>query len=313
MNKLVIKGTILGLSLDQVLNDFSMFVSTSLIVMENWEDHIFDFSKQFRNPLPDIAKKRYGETRQAIVALSNDIHFLSICYHQFKHAQHDTSINNRLKALYFTNLTESYFTNLRTIYDRLAHFPRIVLTDEYLSKRSPNPDSFNDLVSFCKNSEVAPKAFPESLRDTIIVMDANLQAIRKIRDAIIHDGKEPVITFENDGAVTIKIPGKIGQFNSENLLPDILHLGENPYPLFDYLKSMTISTFEDMELLGNVLMELYYNKMVEKKQFHIFGLTGYCMEDFMRFLFPKNNKDYLDYYKSLMLKETIEEVKDADG
>src|SRR4051812_42286321 len=105
MSSFIIKGTIMGLSKEQFVNDLSFFVSTLHTVMENWSHHHFTGSGEFITESERHIRKSYGEVRQAIIALDNDIHFLSVCYHQMQHSEKDTSLESGIKMLYFTNLT----------------------------------------------------------------------------------------------------------------------------------------------------------------------------------------------------------------
>jgi hypothetical protein len=214
-----------------------------------------------------------------------------------KHTHEDASLNSRMKSLYFTNLIESYFTNLRSVYDWLEQFSRIFLDDCVLERRKMTPESFESLVHLFDDNKEGLKVHPEDFIKVVKYMNENLQVVRKIRNAIIHDGKEPVISFEKDGQVTIMIPGKIGNVNSGNMLPDILDLGEAPFPLYDYIREVTLRLFSDMEHYGSVIGNLYIEQKQRKQPFDLFGLTGYCMQGFMEFLYPSNEKEHLSRYK----------------
>lgn len=146
MNKLVIKGTVMGLSQEQVYNDFEFLVSTLHIVMENWVSHTFQPNGEFKAELPQHMKRSYGEIRQALIAMETDFHFLSVCLHQMKFFESEQNLNRSFRGLYFTNQVESYFTTLRSIYDRIATFLRILLTEDELKSDALNKDSFNALV-----------------------------------------------------------------------------------------------------------------------------------------------------------------------
>ncbi|MGZ3751907.1 MAG: hypothetical protein ACXVJD_03110 [Mucilaginibacter sp.] len=311
-NQLVIKGTILGLTYEQWVKDMSMFVSTSLMVIENWASVTFNFAQEFRLEHSEHARKRLGETRQALIALSNDIHTLANCYQLFQQSARDGEINNRLRALNYASHAETYFSNIRSIYDHLATFPRIILADKHLKSRAACPDSMNDLIKFCNREPLPTDVYPEEVINVIKLMASNLENIRVIRNAIQHNGKEPVISFEADGRPTIKIPAKIGNFTSPNMLPDILDLKDKPYPLFDYLREMTLRLLDDMECLGDVLLEPFADQLEESRKLMLFGLTGYCMEDFLRFLFPGGEKEHVARYKVLLNKVMDQSITAQD-
>ncbi len=141
------------------------------------------------------------------------------------------------------------------------------------------------------------KIYPNEFIHVVQYMEENLKVVRNIRNAILHDGKEPVISFEKDGQVTIKIPGKISIFNSENMFPDILELGEAPFPLDDYIREMTLRLLYDMESYGTVIGNLYVQNKQRTQPFDLFGLAGYCMKGNMEFLYPSNVKEHLSSYK----------------
>jgi len=283
----------MGLSKEQFVGDFSFFVSTIHTVMENWSHHHFTASGEFITESEKHLQKSYGEVRQAIIALDNDFHFLSVCYHQMQHSEKDETLESGIKMLYFTNLTESYFTNLRSIYDRLATFPRIVLSCEELKSDALNKDSFNALVKSCKNSKITQAAYTKDIIDMILNIDNDLQIMRQIRDPIIHHGKEPVIKFDDERLLTIKVPSVIGNYSSPNLLPDILETGNDEYPLYAYLRELTLRLLLNMEEMGNVLGHYYLQIAGTEKPLYYFGLGGLCMEIYMEFLFPNGIKTHL--------------------
>lgn len=293
MNKLVIKGTVMGLSQDQVYNNFEFFVSTLHIVMENWAMNNFQPTGEFKNDLPIHVKRSFGEVRQALIAMDTDIHFLSVCLHQLKFFESEKNLERSYRGLYFTNQIESYFTTLRSIYDRMATFPRIVLTEDELKSDGVNKDSFNALVKSCHNSKVAQAAYDKHMIDMILNIDTDLQNVRIIRDGIIHHGKEPVVSFEVDRSVKFKIPSVIGNYSSPTLLPDILELGSDTFPLFDYLREITLRLLRNMEEMGNLLGFYWLQGSNKEWPLYYYGLMGYCMEPFMHFLFPGGIKTNL--------------------
>ena len=293
MNDFLIKGTLMGLTKEQVFSDFKIFVSSLHTVMENWASHNFFQTGEIKGEYPLHVKKSYGEVRQAIIAMETDIHFLSVCYHQFQHTELDDNLDNGIKSLYFTNLTESYFTNLRSIYDRLATFPRIVLSDDELKSDGLNKDSFNSLVKSCRFSAAAKAAYSTEILDMIFAIDVDLQNVRLIRDAIIHHGKEPIVINDKGRGLTLKIPSSIGNYSSANILPNILNLDNDEYPLYDYLREITLRLLINMEEMGNLLGHYYFNSLGEESQIYYYGLAGQCMETYLKFLFPKGIKTHI--------------------
>lgn len=120
MSSFIIKGTITGLSYEKWTTDPTLLPSLVFVVMDAWMQECFEPTGIFKIELPDLVKKRYGEVKQAGISLENDIHNLSIGYHMMRKILLDDGIEPVLKELYLSNLTEHYFTNVRSIYDHLA-------------------------------------------------------------------------------------------------------------------------------------------------------------------------------------------------
>lgn len=287
MCALFIKGTVIGLSKDDWLNNPEYLTSTALLVLQNWYMHNYNSDGTCKNQLSQFCRKQYGEVKQALFALENDLHNLSIVYHQllyFKICEIDVG----LKDLYFSNLTESYFTNIRSAYDHLSCFPRIGLYEAKLESKVAKLTSFNDLLGFCdiKNAEKRAKAevvYGNKLLGTFEQSRTDFSNIKQVRDAIIHHGKEPVVMSKGD-KVLFRVPAHVGNYNSDNILPNILDLEDSAYPLFEYLQSVTVALFTNMEHIGNSIGNEYVR--VGGRIEYYYGLIGICIKDFIEFLFP---------------------------
>jgi hypothetical protein len=57
-----------------------------------------------------------------------------------------------------------------------------------------------------------------------------------------------------------------------------------------------------MECLGDALLVPFVEQLEDSKKLMLFGLTGYCMEDFLKFLFPSDEKEHVTIYKGLFNK-----------
>ncbi|RDC56664.1 hypothetical protein DU508_05485 [Pedobacter chinensis] len=283
MESLFIKGTCMA-TREMYYDDPTCLGSYLLCAMESWVRQNFENTGEFKTDYPNEIKKKYGEVRVANDAFQNDIHNLSISYHQMKHvlAQDQSHVESGLKTLYLGNLVEHYMTNVRSIYDQMAVFARTVVDHQHLPLRNVSQDSLNKLITFLKNNEErATEIFSAPMVKQILSMETSLETVKIIRDAIIHDGKEPVITLSS-GIAHIRI-NKHMYNREESLLPDLLNLGVPDYPLFPYLHKITSVLFMDIHHLGEQILNCFFIKD-EKFPFEFITLIGVCMPDFVSFL-----------------------------
>lgn len=286
----------MGVSMEDWLNNPEYLSSTLLVIMQNWYAANYNTDGTYRKDLSATCRKQYGEIKQALIALENDMHNLSIIYHQLLNVK-NTTLEAGLKDLYFSNLTESYFTNIRSIYDHISCFPRIVLNEKDLEDKAAKTTSFNELLGFCdpKNTvkrQKAEKIYSENLLNSIEKSKADFENVKKIRDAIIHHGKEPVVS-NSEGNILFRIPIHVGNYNSNNILPDILGFGDKEYPLMDYLQSVTIALFKNMECIGNCIGYEYIGREPSGLQY-LYALIGICIKDFVNFVFPEGKRCLLN-------------------
>lgn len=118
--------------------------------MQEWITSNFEHTGQFKIEYPDVVKKKYGEVRASVVAFENDIHNLSVCIHHLSYVISDDKPEPGLKLLYISNIVENFITNVRSIYDHLAVFARIVASHEHLHRRTVSLDSLNELIKQCE-------------------------------------------------------------------------------------------------------------------------------------------------------------------
>lgn len=285
MPSLFIKGTAL-VTHESYKDDPTCLGSYLLCAMETWVMRNFANTGEFTVEYPNEVKRKYGEVRAANEAFQNDIHNLTIGYHQMKHVMEDAQVESGLKGLYLGNLVEHYITNIRCIYDHMAVFARIVADQSYLPQRNISTESLNSLLKYIRSNEKrAAEIFTEPMANRLLSMETSLQDIKTIRDAIIHDGKEPMITFSS-GIPQIRI-NRSSYNRDESLLPDLLNLGLLDYPMFPYLQQTSHILFTDMERLGEEIITHFIAKD-DAFRFELVALIGICVEEFMCFL----HKDY---------------------
>jgi len=281
MSDIFIKGTAM-VTEEHYENDPNFMGSFLICIMETWMMNNFSRTGEFIFDYPEEVRKKYGEVRQANEGFQNDLHNLAIGYHQMKSIVGDKNIDNGLKGLYLGNLVEHYITNMRCIYDYMAVFARIVVEHKYLPIRTVSAKSLNDLLRFAKNQrEKAEQIFSVPVVKIIKNMEKPLVNIKTIRDGIIHDGKETMISFRS-GSPQIRLIKSIYK-RDETLLPNLLELNSLDYPMFPYLQHVTRTLFSDMELLGRVMAN-HFGAKNENFYIQLSALIGICIKDFMEFL-----------------------------
>lgn len=272
------KATVTHLSYKDWKEDKELLSLSLLSILETWNMSTYD------NPtksLPNSEAREYGKIKVAYFGLDNDIHNLSINHHLINSLIKNNNIENGLKSMYISLLAENYIINIRSIYDFTSYFPRLLMPIENVQKYSnrKKSDSLNTLIKYCETDKLnlLPDKLNKFLRDT----KAELDNIREIRDSIIHRGKEPIVEI-NDNNIFFRIPSK-SPYGQQNSLPDILDLGNENYPLFDYLKVLTLKLFQYLENLGNIMIDELYTKN-NITNLKLTSLTGTCMPDFIKYL-----------------------------
>ena len=281
----------MGFSLDQWLEDTTGLSSLLLSVMRNWE------MTHQKSPLTEHkeCERQYDVIRNAILGFESDLHNLAVNYQLMI----DIIKNNQykdygLRGLYIGLLTENYITNIRSLYDFCSIFPRIIMSKSNIDCycKFASDDTLWTLLCAIEgkakergNHNIVDQDtlrkilsdLPDQLKTHITNTRESLQDISRIRNAIVHHGKEPFVKFEEDNVV-LRIPKESPNDNS-TILPNILNLDTTDYPLFDYLKKLTCDLFAFMENLGVIL---FIQK--EDCRSNLWQLVGICMEDFCSFM-----------------------------
>lgn len=286
MSTMFIKGTVIGFNYKKWKTDPDSFASWLICVLETWQKAHFKPNGEFLFEQPEDVRKKYGEVRAAIQAFTNDIHSLSICYHQMVYILEDEKPEVGLKMLYISNLVENYITNIRTIYDLLSVFLRIVVDPKYLKSRAVSTDSLNKVLKFIEDNEhQGIEIFSEPVAKVAKMMRPSLNMIRTIRDAIIHDGKEPIVTIQLN-VPYFRIPKNINN-PYETLLPNLLELDSQDFPIFPYLQCITRTLLIHMDELGTIIGNDAYSKD-NNYYCELPVLIGICIPEFVSFI----HRDY---------------------
>lgn len=224
-----------------------------------------------------------GKILKACSGLTNDIHNLSIIIDMMIQVINKSKVDKDLKSkdfLYLSVLLESYFTNLRSIFDFTAILIRLGLTDEKINKLpSKNRDSFNKIIEYVKN-ENNKGIIQEEIIDVMIKHEDTFNLIRDIRDLIIHKGDETIIFKEDDDFT-------FGLFRYEdgkiiNKLSNILKIEKERYPLLKYLSEITNRVLDYLDDLARAIYNSLYNE--NKEPLFLAALQGYCIPVFIQFL-----------------------------
>lgn len=300
MSDLIITGTVMGIAKEAWIQDLKLFSSTLITVMNNWANDTFHTNGTWKTENHHLLKKSFGEVRQALFAMENDIHNLSVCYNQLLYTVHDEKLKNGRRSLFLNNLVEFYFTNIRSVYDHMSIFPRIVCPERFLKQGFLKLSSLNDFIKLSKNHKHANEALGPGIIWAANTCLSDLTVIKAIRDAIIHHGHNPIVNVNSTDDVSIKIPKRVGIYSSEDLLPPINDMSENENKqLFPYLKAITTNLLVNMEKFGNTIYKRYVENVKPWDEFYLFALQGIYMEEFQRFLFPKGRSD--NFFKNAML------------
>lgn len=279
--RLVIKGTIhVGHQSFKVGED--IFSSVLLSVMSSWYYSTYSSAGE---PLRDFSAeelREFGKIRLALNGYTNDLHNISINYCLFKEINNNTDIGIYKGNIYLESIFENIFTNLRSLYDFFYHFIKICLDEKQL-KQYPGTDSINTLVTYAKKPNNINK-LPSEIIKYLEYIESDLDDIKKIRDSIIHKGKDIMLTRDS-GKLYMRMPIK-DLFSEDNLLPNILEQENLNYDVEKYLSKIVKTTFKNMEILG----EIIYSEMCNNENYKwgLYAISNYCIDDFNDFLILKN-------------------------
>ena len=280
-NRLVIKGTICTYR-ESFYVGGELFSSLLFSVVNSWYYSNYEHNGTLKVGIPEEKAREYGKIKAAVNGFTDDLHNLSVNYCLFREIDEAEKINGHKSNLYICLILEHLFTNLRSIYDFLYHFAKIPLSDKQL-KQYPKTDSINNLTSFSKKQNNQDK-LPESVIWVLNSMERDLADIKKIRDGIIHQGKDFLLT-RKEGILHMRIPIKESNSN-DNLLPNILNTNDIDYNVEKYLNKIIKTTLKNMEDFGTIL----YNEMSHKPEFHfaLYAISNYCIDEFNEFLITQN-------------------------
>lgn len=280
--RLVIKGTILTYGEKFTVGE-DVFSSLLFSVMNSWYySNYTNLGELKANNHSELKLREFGRINSALNGYTEDLHNISINLGLLTEIKNNQEIGKFKSDLYFSLLLENLFTNLRSLYDFFYHFIKICLSEKQL-KQYPQTDSINKLLSFSLNPNNKEK-LPESIIWYLNHINTDLDNIKKIRDSIIHKGKDIVLTRRLN-KLLMRIPIK-STYSNDNLLPNILKSEDENYDVYEYLNKIIKTTFSNMEDLGVILFnEIYQNQDFE---FNLYSLTNYCIDEFNEFLINKN-------------------------
>ncbi|BAE82595.1 hypothetical protein [Desulfitobacterium hafniense] len=232
--------------------------------------------------LPELEIIRIeGLINSYVNALSNEIHSLAIIIDTINFiTQHKKDEELKQKHdLFIANLVENYYRNLRSIFDFISVIYRVVLEDKFVNN-VPSGDSFNETLKFIKKGK-AEGIIPRKIIDLFLVYEDVFLNVKKVRDYIVHKGKELTIYSDKD---EYYFTLKIGQYPGECVLDNILNIEKDIFPLLPYLSKLTNQTLEFLSDLGVAIFEELSLKRDNSFSINLSALEGVCIPGFIRFL-----------------------------
>lgn len=227
-------------------------------------------------------KREIGKIKKAINGINHDIHNLATIIDMMENIYKNKEGNNIYNKgyLYLGILLESYYTNLRSIFDFIPEIIKIGL-DKNQIKSLPNTDSYNKLLKYTNNANNNGK-LPEILIQNIRQGEHIFNIIKTTRDAIIHKGDEAILFIENEEVyfAILKLTDK-GQVN---LVENILGMEKLIYPLFEYIGKLTNMVFEYLELLADTVHYIWSENEGKEIPVALSVLNGSCIPNFIEFL-----------------------------
>jgi len=278
--RVIIKGTILTYGEKFIVGE-DVFSSILLSVVNSWYYTKFDFSGNKKYDYSELESREYGKIKFALYGFTEDLHNLSINFGLLNEIRENEKIGKLKGNLYLSLILENLFTNIRSIYDFFYHFIKICLNPSQL-RQFPEKDSLNKLITFSENPNNKEK-LPESIIWYLSHIKTDLENIRKIRDSIIHKGKEIFLTRKS-GKILMRVPIS-EKYSNDNLLPNILNTEEIDYEMEAYLSKLFKTTFTNLETLGVII----YNEINKNEdfKFDLYSISNYCIDDFNLFLLTK--------------------------
>lgn len=279
--RLVVKGTILTYGEKFIVGE-DIFSSILLSVVNSWYYTKFDLAGNNKFDYRELESREYGKIKFALYGFTEDLHNLSINFALLNEVKGNDKIGKLKADLYISLILENLFTNIRSIYDFFYHFIKICLNTSQL-KQFPEKESLNKLITFSENPNNKDK-LPKNIIWYLDHVKRDLENIRKIRDSVIHKGKEIFLTRKSD-RIYMRVPIS-EKYSNDNLLPNILNTEEIDYEVEAYLSKLFKTTFANMETLGVIL----YNEMYQNEDFKFdyYSISNYCIDDFNLFLLTKN-------------------------
>ena len=276
-NRLVIKGSLITNGHKWYVGE-ELYSSILLSASESWISKNYTPQGEFLTKLELWKKRKYGSIKASIYAFVSDLHGISITYCLLKEVIENKEIDIHKRDLFTEQLLEQYFTVLRSLYDHMTGIIKICLSDKFL-KVFPEVDSLNKIITFSKK-KVNEEKLPSRIKQFLANIEPDLIDIKKIRDSIIHKGKE-ILVRRNDSGLFIRMP-KTGPYGNDTILPNVLSSNHYEYHMESYLRRITKTFFKNSENLGVIVL----TEMLERENFSwsLHSITNYCMEEFTDFI-----------------------------
>ncbi len=229
----------------------------------------------------DLDERKKGRIIKSIRGLENDFFNLAVISNMINDIIENrcNSIFRDKDSLYIGILIESYYTNLRSIFDFIPIIINICLNNKN-SCNYPDLDSFNKLLKFCQNPNNKDK-LPEKLIEKIKDGKDIFNIVKDTRDAIIHRGEDSIIYRTDSEYYFAILKGDI--IDRENILPNILDSEELYYPINEYLSKLTNKVIIFIEELAHIICDIWFDSE-NKKSLIYCALEGTVIPNFVKFL-----------------------------
>jgi hypothetical protein len=280
MSDFVIKGTSIGWTWERLEEDNTVLGCFVIHTMMSWKLYM---DNQMQT-LTDEEKREYGKVIQSLSGIQNDLHNLSVVIDMLNEIV--TSIQSRSPhssklMLQISVLLETYFTNLRSIFDFCSTFVRIAVSNKLL-KSMPSSDSYNALLKFVKKETVVG-AVPPLIIESMMRNEHVFESVKKVRDLIIHKGEDTIVDRNSDKTICFTLY-KHKDGDVINMATDLLETNQPEYPVMKYLSELTRQVLNFLDLFGRALFHCFEEVKGFPLPLWLTALAGHCMPAFIKFL-----------------------------
>lgn len=264
---LVNKSKLTGLTEEQLRTDDSVlgfrFLSVLYYIIQSWnreDSETVGEPRRMKEKGREIVRNAYYGMYHDLHGLAVQIDMIQIIY------ENKRSITRHKDFLYVQEIVEKYYTNLRSIYDFLANVLNLAV-DPRLVGQLPF-SSYNDVINAIESGKLEKK-LPEEAQRAILSSKRSFLHIRRMRDDIIHNGKQLLAPMTKEDGY-YRVEDKEGGTQDQE-------------PLLSYLARLTLDLFHTADELSNVVYNVHVERFGPIPQQYV-ALIGVCIPTFVQFL-----------------------------